>query len=251
MMQRYFLPVDFGRDKKFALDDATYHHFVQVLRAQIGQAAEFVTPTQQLFLAQLSSLDLEHHRAIMTIERQLEQTVELPIHVRLVCGLPKGDKADFITQKATELGASEIVFVKTTWSIADWRNKVAKKRQRLQTIALNAAQQAHRLMVPEVHYLDQLSQIDELPTDIGLVAWEESAKAGEQTHLAQVLTTIAEEQTLTVVFGPEGGLTPDEVTALQAVNYHPVGLGPRILRTETAPLYLLSAVSFATEMMAH
>lgn len=81
-----------------------------------------------------------------------------------------------------------------------------------------------------------------------VVAWEESAKQGEASVLATVLQQTKSDDRMLAIFGPEGGLTEDEITQMQAAGVTPVGLGPRILRTETAPLYLLSAISFATEL---
>ena len=247
-MQHYFLPHDWQQTTEFQLDAATYKHFVQVLRATEGTEAEFVTPLHELLIAQLVKLDSDHRSATMHVERKQTVDVELPVHARIICGVPKGDKAELITQKATELGVHEIVFVPTQWSVASWKQKAAKKLSRLQVIATNAAQQSHRLVIPQLKYASSLKEAAAMPADFNLVAWEESAKKQETGHLVQTFEKIRSGQTINVIFGPEGGLTVQEVDDLTANGYVAAGLGPRILRTETAPLYFLSALSYAVEL---
>ncbi|GKT03288.1 RsmE family RNA methyltransferase [Furfurilactobacillus sp. WILCCON 0119] len=252
-MQHYFLPTELVLTtvgETFSLTPALYKHFVQVLRAQVGTTAEFVTGEHQLLEAQLTTLTPDDKQAVMTVTAFKPSTVELPVHTRIVCGVPKGDKAELITQKATELGVAEIVFVPTAWAVASWKQKAAKKISRYQEIATNAAQQSHRLVIPTVRYCESLTAALTLPTDAGLVAWEEAAKQGEQAQLAQTLTQLQPGQWVTAIFGPEGGLSQDEAAQITAAGYVTAGLGPRILRTETAPLYFLSAVSYATELFA-
>ncbi|MGJ3880776.1 RsmE family RNA methyltransferase, partial [Lactiplantibacillus argentoratensis] len=112
------------------------------------------------------------------------------------------------------------------------------------------AEQSHRTMIPSVSYATNLTQVlTHVPYDTGVVAWEESAKQGESSQLVQTLKTMTPPQRLLAIFGPEGGLAPQEVAALQAAGMTAVGLGPRIMRAETAPLYLLSSVSFWCELV--
>lgn len=249
-MQHYFLPATWQPSETFTLDSATYKHFVQVLRAEVGTSAEFVTPTQQLLVAHVVDVDKDAKVAHMQVDETIRKSVELPVHARIVCGVPKGDKAELIVQKATELGVHEVVFVKTQWAVADWQKKASKKITRLQDIALNAAQQSHRLQIPTISYVSSLRDVAQLPTAAGIVAWEESAKQGEQHQLATTFTGLSAGETVTAVFGPEGGLTPAEVTILTDAGYVAAGLGPRILRTETAPLYFLGALSYALELQS-
>ncbi len=81
-----------------------------------------------------------------------------------------------------------------------------------------------------------------------MIAYEESAKQGEQAQLVQTFQQLTSGQKLLVVFGPEGGLTQKEIENFQEAGGKLCGLGPRILRTETAPFYLLSAASFYYEL---
>jgi len=91
--------------------------------------------------------------------------------------------------------------------------------------------------------------VQQVPYDQGVVAWEESAKQGESGQLVQTLSRMQAGQRLLAIFGPEGGLTTTEVSDLAQAGVVAAGLGPRIMRAETAPMYLLSAVSFSQELV--
>lgn len=244
-MQRYFLTENVK--DTFVLNAETYRHLITVLRAKIGTQAEFVLPNQEVVIAKLVSLS--ENEATMVVDKTIDSHVELPIYTTIICGLPKGDKAELIVQKATELGVSQIIFVQTAWSVAKWRDKIDKKLLRLQKIATGAAEQSHRTFVPKVKFYANLREVMALNFDHKLIAYEEAAKNGEQARLAQTLQALKMNETVATVFGPEGGLSPNEVEELQKAGYNVAALGPRILRTETAPLYLLSALSYATELL--
>lgn len=116
---------------------------------------------------------------------------------------------------------------------------------------MGAAEQSKRNWVPEVRlfekkidFLDCLSQFDRV-----IVAYEESAKEGESAALVKAVTELKKGSRILFIFGPEGGLSPAEIATLEEMGAILAGLGPRILRTETAPLYALSAVSVLTELL--
>lgn len=246
-MQRYFLEETHQDGDRIQLTDVIYHHWVTVLRAEIGATAEFVDETAHLFHGELSQVTA--NEATVTLTAVPTPKVELPVHITIACGLPKQEKAEWITQKATELGVDRIIFFGGDWSVAKWQgNKVDKKLKRLTKIAHGAAEQSHRLRRPIVQYAANLAAVLQEPVDVRLMAYEESAKQGEQSALNQQLQALTPGQRLLTIFGPEGGISPAEAAAAQAAQTTLVGLGPRILRTETAPLYLLSAVSMVLEL---
>lgn len=245
-MQRYFVD-SLPQDGKLTLPKDVSHHFVRVMRATSGSRCEVVLPDQRVFVAQLNSQE----PAVVELLNQLDTDPELPVKVTLACGLPKTKgKPELIVQKATELGADRIAFFAAQWSISQWRgNKVEKKLMHLQNIAHAAAEQSHRTKIPEVLYYDSLDKmLEKEPADQRIVAWEESAKQGEHAQLVQTLNTLQKGQSLLAIFGPEGGLSEDEVTRMQKQGVKAAGLGPRILRTETAPLYFLACVSYQLEL---
>lgn len=245
-MQRYFVD-KMPAEKQVKLPTDAAHHFMRVMRAKTGDQCEVVLPDQRAFKARL----IDSETATVELAEQISQNPELPVKVVLACGLPKTKgKPELIVQKGTELGADRIVFFAAERSISQWKgNKVAKKLAHLQKIAHAAAEQSHRTQIPVVTYYDSVDTLlKEEPADSRLVAWEESAKQGEHAQLVQTLTQMKKGQRLLAIFGPEGGLSQAEVEQMENSGVKAAGLGPRILRTETAPLYFLACVSYQLEL---
>lgn len=245
-MQRYFISTPTTEDT-IQLTPDTRHHLIDVMRAQVGTQFELVVNHQNVYLAEL----VDANRGTAKLLETIPNEVELPLKVTLACGLPKTkEKPEMIVQKATELGAHQIVFFEAQRSVSHWTNgKEVKKLARLQKIANAAAEQAHRIVQPRVTYVKKLEDVfGQQDFDIRLVAWEESAKQGETKALVKNLQKAQAGQELLAIFGPEGGLAQQEIDQLATYQVEPVGLGPRILRTETAPLYLMSAISYQLEL---
>ncbi|MDG4478112.1 16S rRNA (uracil(1498)-N(3))-methyltransferase [Streptococcus parasuis] len=182
----------------------------------------------------------------------LADNVELPVSVTIAMGFPKGDKLEFVAQKATELGMLALWAFPADWSVVKWDGKkLGKKAEKLEKIAQGAAEQSKRNRIPAVRlfekksdFLAQLAGFDQI-----ILAYEEAAKEGEQANLVKILSGLEAGQSVLVIVGPEGGVSPEEVAAFEGAGAVKTGLGPRILRAETAPLYALSAISYATELL--
>lgn len=228
-----------------------FHHAVDVLRMKVGEQFELVTQDEKVYHCEIT--EIEGHAGRFKVVDEIQREVEMPVKITIVCGVSKGDKAEEIVKKGTQLGAARFIFLNSRYSVARWKNQKAEKKiKRLQTIALNAAEQSHRNHVPEVQWANSLNEVIDLAAqdDFKVVAYEESAKKDEKAVLAQMAAQAREKQApaLTAFFGPEGGIAPEEIDQLTAAGFECAGLGPRILRAETAPLYLLAALSFATEL---
>ena len=245
-MQRYFIPQPFVEGNLLISgDDAK--HIQKVMRMQVGQTI-IVVSENQAFEAIIEKFEGQDVRVSKTSDAL--RSNELPKKVTICCGLPKGEKLDFITQKATELGMNELILFDAERSIVKWdAQKGKKKQERLQKIAKEAAEQSHRNVVPAIRdilsFKQLLQQSDQY--DVLLVADEEDAKSEKRTQFAEVLRSINQQQSICVVFGPEGGLSRSEIQELMGHGYQGISLGPRILRAETAPLYVLSAISYEFE----
>ena len=209
-------------------DKETSKHMFQVMRLKEDDQVTLVFDDGIKRLARV--IDVENRQ--FELVQELTDNVELPVQVTIASGFPKGDKLEFITQKVTELGASQIWAFPADWSVAKWDGKkLAKKVEKLEKIALGAA------------FLAQLDQFDSI-----IVAYEESAKEGEAAALLQAVAGLEKGAKLLFIFGPEGGLSPAEIESFEAKGAILAGLGPRILRAETAPLYALSALSVLVEL---
>lgn len=250
-MQRYFLAEDYQAERKeYALTDEAFHHAVRVMRMKTGDQCYLVFQNQLAFLAEITEIESEIVK--LKLLQPEEQTKELPIQVTIASAYLKGDKMDLVIQKATELGAAGFISFPGKFSVAKWEpKKLTKKQLRFQKIAQEAAEQSQRQACPKVmacttfqELVQQFEKYDQV-----IVAYEEAAKQDERAKLVQVLQTMEKGQKLLVIFGPEGGLSPEEVSQFEAAGGQICGLGPRILRAETAPFYLLSAVSYQWELL--
>jgi 16S rRNA (uracil1498-N3)-methyltransferase len=226
-----------------------YHHISRVMRMNIGDRV-YVCGNGQTALCVITNISDD--TVFASIEKYVEASNELPVSVTIASGLPKGDKLEWIIQKGTELGASSFVPFIAARSIVKWdAKKGEKKLDRWKKIAKEAAEQSHRNKIPSIS--EPLSCLELIKQYEGyshkLVAYEEEAKKGETAKLALAFKKVKAGQNLLVVFGPEGGLTEQEVALFEANGFISCGLGPRILRTETAPLYVLAAVSYHFELI--
>lgn len=245
-MQRYFISQPFIDDQTLISgDDAK--HIQKVMRMQEGQSIIVVTEGES-FEATIVAFEGQDVRVKKS--SQALRSNELPKKVTICCGLPKGEKLELITQKATELGMYEMILFEAERSIVKWdAQKGKKKQERLQKIAKEAAEQSHRNVIPAIQDIMSFKQLLQIVSqyDVCLVADEEDAKLEQRTRFADVLSKFGDTQTVCVVFGPEGGLSRNEIQALMDRGFQSISLGPRILRAETAPLYVLSAISYEFE----
>ena len=240
-MQQYFVAGK-AQDEVTITDKDTMKHMFQVMRLADGDEVVLVFDDHIKRLAKV--LDSSSHR--FQILETLDSDVELPVDVTIAVGFPKGDKLEFLAQKTTELGANQLWAFPADWSVVKWDGKkLAKKGDKLAKITLGAAKQSKRNRVPEVtlfekkaDFLAGLSSFDKV-----FIAYEESAKEGETAALARELSRMTAGEKLLFIFGPEGGISPEEIAAFETI-----GLGPRIMRAETAPLYALSSISYALEL---
>ena len=246
-MEQYFVKKTIDNDRFIIDDSETYKHVAKVLRHKVGDVIYLVDAQENLFAATIENIDLDAQTITTKVEKSTKPSTEMPVGVTVACSLSKKDKVEWITQKSTELGAKRIIFFNSKYSIMNWKkNVVEKKVTRLQEIAKNAAQQSKRRIIPEVIYVDKLSDLLQYKDEANLVAYEESAKQGEISLLAQTLNQ--QPKSILCTFGPEGGFAPDEIEFLNEHDFLSVGLGPRIMRAETAPMYFLSVLSYKYEL---
>lgn len=161
---------------------------------------------------------------------------ESPVEITLLQGILKGDKPEFVVQKATELGASAIVFFETSRTvpvIKEGRSRLA----RLEKTAIEAAKQCGRTVLPEVAVTDFRRAL-EVTSSLKIMLMEEGAKEG----LSAVLKKHAGAKNIALLVGPEGGLSVEEAALAAAHGFIAASLGPRILRAETAAIAAVSAV---------
>ena len=181
------------------------------------------------------------------VEAEVIEIVPCPaepsVQVTVLCGLPKGDRTDYIIQKCVEAGASEIMFFQSDRCVAK-PDKPEKKLERWQRIAEEAAKQSGRGIIPQVswagEYADALNVANQ--KELGLFMYE----TGEREALNAVLEANSDVKTAAIVTGPEGGFAPFEADLARIVGLHICSMGERILRCETAPVVALTALMYGT-----
>lgn len=194
------------------------------------------------YLSQIQQISKEE--IVCTIINQVAST-ESCIKVTLFQGLPKADKMEYIIQKSVELGVYEIVPVEMKNCIYKLKDE-NKKLQRWQTISETAAKQSKRNVIPKI---SKLVNIDSLCNkiemyDLVIIAYENE----ENITLKQELKENIEAKRIAIIIGPEGGLDKNEVEKLIDSGAKMVSLGKRILRTETAPVAMLSMIMYEYEL---
>ena len=168
---------------------------------------------------------------------------EPSVKVTVLCGLPKGDKTEYIIQKSVEAGAEEILFFNASRCVA--RPELPEKKlERWQRISEEAAKQSGRGIIPRVAWCGEFADAlnEAAHRDLGLFMYE----TGEREKLDEVLAAHRDVATAAVVTGPEGGFAPFEADLARICGLHICSMGERILRCETAPVVALSALMFAT-----
>ena len=251
-MQRYFVDSKYW-DEDFSEvmivgDDV--HHISRVMRGKIDDEIICIHPDQTIALCVIS--EIENDFIACKVIKKMDNIYELPIDVTIIQSLPKGDKLELIIQKSTELGAKEFMLYNASRSVVKWDNKKAdKKLLRFNKIIKEAAEQSYRAIVPQISTPLNLNEMINLTTDydIKLVAYEEEAKKSEDSlnRFSEKLKQAIPGIKICILIGPEGGFSESEITQFKLSGFIPITLGKRILRTETASLYALSAISYHFE----
>ena len=212
------------------LPEAQAHYLSRVLRLTVGAAVQLFDGSGQEYIGELTSVT----KKAVQVELH-ESLVGLPepsLQIHLGQGLSRGERMDWAIQKATELGVAEITPLFTERCEVRLNDERMQKRlEHWQQIAISACEQCGRSKVPVIHVPQAVKD------------WQASVAADLKLVLhpvAQPLTEHAAPSTLAFLIGPEGGLTDAEVAHAAEQGFLPARLGPRVLRTETAPIVALS-----------
>lgn len=226
--------------EKYSLFGESAKHISKVLRMNKGEEITLVTPDKTQCLCRISDITAEG--VMVDILTKSLCRNEPDVEVTLYQALPKGDKMDYIIQKCVELGVSKIVPVISARCVSRPDKKsLVKKQARWQKIALQAAMQSRRGIVPQVCECVSFSKASELAkeNDKTIIFYE---MGGESVK--DILTDTP--KSIGIFIGSEGGFEQEEVDKVVAKNGKTATLGRRILRCETAPLAALSIIMYQT-----
>lgn len=236
-MIRVLVPVPSPPPDRLRVQGERYHHLAHVLRVQPGQGVEVFDGAGRAFAATVAKIDESSVELVLGESRQ-----ELPQRrITVVQGLPKGEKLEWIIEKATELGAAAILPVSTARAVVRLDpDRAAKRVARWKRIAEEAARQCGRADVPEVFAPRELTTLfDALAPATRVLILDEEER---ERRLSQALEGWPPSAPVAVVVGPEGGLERAEIDAVVARGALPTTLGRNILRTETAALAALAVL---------
>ncbi|GAB6180061.1 16S rRNA (uracil(1498)-N(3))-methyltransferase [Desulfotomaculum defluvii] len=241
-MSRFFIQPEQINSDTAIISGPDVKHISRVLRMVVGDSLTLLDGRGNVYLAEIVEIDKQEIQC--KILQQQVVAAEPKVQVTLVQGLPKGDKMETIIQKCTELGVSRIIPLAAARSVVKLDPKKSVERhERWQRVAMEAAKQCRRSVIPEVHSLSDWNTIlEHIPPDaLVLMPWE----AERIKSLGEVLrqTPLAPPEVY-IFIGPEGGFEDEEALHIKEKGFHLVTLGSRILRTETAGPAALTMVLY-------
>ena len=235
-MPRFYCPTPLATGFALSLPAGAARH-VQVLRMQPGDVITLFNGEGGEFDANVTRMGRSDVDVEVGAHRPVEREAARAVH--LLAGITANDRMDWLVEKATELGVASITPLVAERSVLKLKGERAdKKLAHWHGVAVAAAEQCGRNRVPTIHPAVTLTEwLKKAPSG---ERWVLSLSAGTQPlahmHSPQALTPV------TVLSGPEGGLSPGEEAAALAAGFAPITLGPRVLRAETAPLAVLAVL---------
>lgn len=249
-MERFYVsPENIGSREAWVTGEE-YKHLSKVLRLKPGDSLEIFDGQGRGFRCALTKL--EEGRAQVVLDSPVEEPRDSPLRACLLQGIPKGEKMEWVVQKTTELGISGLVPLELERCVVRLENEKKRRdrRERWRKVASEASRQCGRLTVPEISLPIGLKAFlaGIAPEDLLLIPWEKGGQTVRETLVglpAEKAAALRQGRgAVYFLVGPEGGLTEGEVEAARAQGGICLTLGPRILRTETAGLALLTLLQY-------
>ncbi|HAP66510.1 MAG TPA: 16S rRNA (uracil(1498)-N(3))-methyltransferase [Nitrospinae bacterium] len=239
-INRFFVGRDSITDSHVKITGDDAEQIRKVLRMKEGEEIFVLDGHGWEYKVQLTEIK---KRSVMgEIKSKDFKTEDSRIKIILGQGIPKGEKMDFIVQKATELGVTEIVPLKMERCVVRIKDEGIDKVKRWQRIAKESSEQSLRRFIPSINTIYDLKHFCDKykDTDLKIVFYEEEKKKG----LKKFLNEKGEVKSISIIVGPEGGLSEKEIEIANSYGFISAGLGQRILRTDTVALSALSIIQF-------
>ena len=233
-MHQYFVDKDINVGEKYFFNDAQSHHIKNVLRMKENEIIRLVYNGQAYF----SHVGYENKDVYAQVYELDNNYNELKNDITLAIALIKRDKLELVLQKATELGVNKIVLFKSSRCVIQKKeDRLEKQFERMNRIILEASEQCKRNIVPNLEGIIDIKDLDSYKSEVNLIAYE------DERNSSKFITSLYKgDKSCTIVIGPEGGFSQEEVKYLNDIGYLSIGLGTRILRAETAVMYSLSVL---------
>lgn len=247
-MSRFYVPPANIGKSSIKVDGDEAHHAIAVMRLKEGDSVVIFDGTGREFICRVTGVDAKSGTMTARIVKESDYKERTaPAEITLAQALPKKGKMDYIVEKATELGVSRIVPLITERTIVrPGEDGAGKKTSRWKKIAVEAAKQCRRLSVPEVEDVKSFKDLAAMSGgyDLCLLA----CLTDKTVPLKEPLASFRSGRIL-VLIGPEGDFTPQEVSLMEKTsNCRLVSLGERVLKSDTAGLFVLSAIIYQLSM---
>lgn len=223
-MQQYFVDVNVHEGDVIALSDDILYHLVKVLRKDTNYKFRVADSTGKIYYANLIN------NKECKIGACTEENNELNCDITCILSLIKNDKFELTLQKLVELGVKRIVPYKSVRSVIKVKDN--KKLDRLNKIVKEACEQSHRNIIPEVTDFADLKDLEKYKSERNYICYESEKN----------ITEIPSCKSITYIIGPEGGFEDNEYKKICEFGFESVSLGKRILRAETAAIYMTSII---------
>lgn len=223
-MQQYFIDKKIEVGENIKLRDDIIFHLSKVLR-NTNNLIRLVDDRGDIYLCEFINNEAY-------VKEKLNENNELDVNITVILSLFKQDKFEFAIQKLTELGVKRIVPYNAHRSVVK-ENKPERKLERYKKILVEASEQCHRNFVPEIYNAINLDEVPRFLSEINIIAYEKEDGLYKDSFKAN---------SITIVIGPEGGFEEEEVNEFINYGFKPISLGKRILRAETASIYLTSLI---------
>ncbi|MFL0805435.1 MAG: 16S rRNA (uracil(1498)-N(3))-methyltransferase [Agarilytica sp.] len=232
---RIYTPQTLASNSTVELEAEASHHLLKVLRMDVGRPLILFNGNGNQYSGAISRATKK--TAIVLIQQEEYKPNVSPLNIELAIGLSKGDRFDWVLQKATELGVTQISPLITARSEVKLSSeRLEKKMAGWKKVIIGACEQCQRNVLPELKDVQPIqSYIEHSQSSVKLVLHHRSDDA---------LHSLKPEQSAALLIGPEGGLSDTEIQAAETLGFMPLKLGNRVLRTETAPIAALSIMQY-------
>lgn len=242
---RVYCPQDLELQKEIVLDERTSHHLINVLRLRVGHIVivfnGVLNKGYKDYVGKI--IKIEKKQVTFLAETALEIHKESSLKIHLGQAISKGERMDWVIQKSVELGVTDITpLITEHCNIKLDEERREKRHEHWQRVAISASEQCGRAIIPMVHaptmLLDFLKAHDANKTLTKIILHYRNAKP--LTSLLKNSHTPSSSHSIALIVGPEGGISDKELADAALHGFQIGSLGPRILRTETAPLAAIS-----------
>jgi 16S rRNA (uracil1498-N3)-methyltransferase len=218
-----------------ALEESASHHLSKVLRMQVGRELILFNGHGGEFTAIIHEISKKY--VTVSIAEHTADNRESPLGLELAIGISRGERFEWVLQKATELGVTKITpLITERTEVKTGGDRQEKMQDRWQQILISACEQCQRNLLPALSAPIQISDwLPQVNSDLRFVLHHRDSKT---------LPAEQKPQSVTLLIGPEGGLSESEIAQALAKNFNALTLGPRVLRTETAPVAAISLVQY-------